>query len=66
MGEKLKPCPFCDSHNISSGESMSTNDSGEFFVQTGCLDCGAYGPEIKDGTDKTADRAWNKRNNDEP
>jgi Lar family restriction alleviation protein len=66
MTDKLKPCPFCGSENISSGEVHGTHPNGYSFKQTGCLDCGSLGPEVKEKTtyaesDDKADKAWNRR-----
>lgn len=64
----MKNCPFCGSNNISQGEVLGKNLDGTFYGQHGCLDCGAYGPEVpvEDPSllppDYTAmDAAWDKR-----
>ena len=54
-------CPFCGSDDVSSGEVMGKHNDGEFFKQTGCLNCGAAGPESKSKHDVDADAEWNRR-----
>lgn len=61
-------CPFCGSHNISDGESLSSDaDGANLCTQSECLDCGAVGPkapllpnEVDYGSVK-AIAAWNRR-----
>lgn len=60
-------CPFCGSHNISTGEVSTTDVAGETVVQSMCMDCGAMGPgaaldngEVDYG-DVKAIAAWNRR-----
>jgi hypothetical protein len=65
---ELEACPFCGSHNISSGESLVSDDEG-YGKQTGCEDCGALGPIVRIVEDhiigpdasEVADAAWNRR-----
>ena len=54
MGEiKLKPCPFCGSHNLNCVVK-------EYCCYVQCNDCGANGGKrIMDG--EKAVEAWNKR-----
>jgi Lar family restriction alleviation protein len=67
----LKPCPFCGSTNISSGESLNGH-MGNYSKQTACEDCGALGPEAPVTLeqargpvgDDLADAAWNRRADD--
>jgi Lar family restriction alleviation protein len=68
--EELKPCPFCGTEDISSGEVLVELPKGAGFAkQTMCRQCGALGPEAKvterqsrgpEG-DTAADTAWNRR-----
>ena len=64
--ERLLPCPFCGSTNISGGEVLGENRDGTEYKQTGCLDCGALGPmatpaDIYD--ESGCNKAWNMRSN---
>jgi hypothetical protein len=67
MTDELKPCPFCGSTNIGSGEIIGREPNGEGYSQTVCNDCcaaGSYGKlragEVDYGSEK-ADAAWNRR-----
>ena len=65
--ERLLPCPFCGSTNISGGEVYGENRDGTVYKQTGCLDCGALGPMVtpEDVYDEQGcNDAWNTRSND--
>lgn len=53
-------CPWCKSKNISTNEAL-TNRKERLFHHSGCLDCGAMGPEVGANSDRTADEAWNRR-----
>lgn len=55
---ELKPCPFCGSANISSGEIMGRQGERD-FVQTACLKCGASSGEASSKAE--ADKHWNTR-----
>lgn len=57
--DTLEACNYCGSDVISSGEVMGRKANGVKFYQTGCLTCGALGPEKK--TVELADKAWNTR-----
>jgi hypothetical protein len=48
---KLKRCPFCNSHELTSFGTHTT-------YQIECLDCRALGP-ITDGDVEDAGRLWN-------
>lgn len=57
--QALKPCPFCGSDDIGSGEVLGEKGDKTRFVRTACLSCGA---ESGDGDNDTkADIKWNTR-----
>ena len=61
LNDALNQCPFCGSKNISSNEVMGRNESGEYYQQTECLDCGACGPSSLKTPNLSADEGWNLR-----
>ena len=63
--EKLKPCPFCGSTEVSL--STYQNMVGEVDAKFGeCHNCAARGPETEpsDMSDKNATSLWNNRRSD--
>lgn len=63
--QRLLPCPFCGSINISPGEVLIERPHNKrLFKQTACADCGACGPETEVRNlfdDTTPNETWNKR-----
>ena len=70
--ESFRPCPFCDSKNITVIETSSHR-----YVAAACNDCGSQGPEIRkqtagygtpsswwDAAESYAIEVWNKRTHD--
>ena len=66
--KKIKPCPFCGSHDVVSGRMINPTvwwDSGMRGEDCGfvmCLTCGAC---VKGEYEEEAIEAWNRRANDE-
>ena len=58
---ELKPCPFCGSTDISSGEVLGQYPNGGYYKQSMCRGCCALGPEVSGQSDHAADLAWNVR-----
>ena len=62
---KLLPCPFCGSDDISSGEVMGKEPNGHFFKANQCLNCRAEGPKAyiaeSDIYSRVCDILWNVR-----
>jgi len=65
MNDDLKPCPFCGSKDIESGEALIEKED-KLYSQAGCNNCGALGP-VKQAHPELANRddasnnAWNIR-----
>jgi Lar family restriction alleviation protein len=57
MTETLKPCPFCGGTDIDTHFSLD----GAGNVTTGCMDCGASGPETATPDEEKGAEAWNRR-----
>jgi Lar family restriction alleviation protein len=57
MTETLKPCPFCGGADIDTHFSLD----GAGNVTTGCLTCGASGPETSTPDEAKGAEAWNRR-----
>lgn len=56
--ERLKPCPFCGSENISTGQALVA--IGPYNNVITCGDCGMYcKPAVIEMGD--AIKAWNRR-----
>lgn len=64
MSHKLKPCPFCESEDltIAQNEEPSSHSYGMYFVV--CWDCYANGPYEK--KKNTAIKKWNQRMGEKP
>ena len=57
MSDKLKPCPFCGSEDITIGYCLRGDKTREAYIE--CIECGASGyPYTKE---KKAIDAWNRR-----
>lgn len=59
MTNKLKPCPFCKSDNVSPNDFLYAI----FLWNVHCLSCGARGPDSH--TKQEAIEAWNQRAGEE-
>lgn len=55
MTNKLKPCPFCKSNNVSLNDFLYAIR----LWSVHCLSCGARGPDSD--AEQEAIEAWNKR-----
>jgi Lar family restriction alleviation protein len=57
LSRELLPCPFCGGTDIDTHFSLD----GAGNVTTGCMTCGASGPETATPDESKGAEAWNRR-----
>lgn len=57
--DKLKPCPFCGSADVSVN-TTTAHDGERMWHQVECDTCGAQGPMVDDDDGDDAVSQWNR------